>query len=262
MESGRKANPRPKTGQVVLPIAKVAGLESVPSRYPQVTAPETLRRARAATDRTMSSTTIARIRATTVTVPLEAPLQHATAPTGAALCARSSRSKPTTASLGWVRWAAAAKARRRRSRAALVPPRARLVSARGAALQDLQPDRQPLQQPHPAACGHRVRLPGLHRAEAGRSGLRRARRQGARRGRVRQLSFLSLHRIRETGEGEVRTPDQLVEHALALKTKHGFRSHKLKGGVYPPDYELACYRALAGGVAGDSFRYDPNARSR
>ncbi|MFO1066982.1 MAG: enolase C-terminal domain-like protein [Geminicoccaceae bacterium] len=58
---------------------------------------------------------------------------------------------------------------------------------------------------------------------------------------------------------EVRTPAQLVEHARALKARHGFTSHKLKGGVFAPDHELACYRALAEAFPGDSFRYDPNA---
>lgn len=62
----------------------------------------------------------------------------------------------------------------------------------------------------------------------------------------------------ETGEGEVRTAQQVVDHASALVAEHGFRSHKLKGGVYPPDYELECYRALANAFPGDSFRYDPN----
>ncbi len=45
-----------------------------------------------------------------------------------------------------------------------------------------------------------------------------------------------------TGIGEVRTPEQLVANAAALKAKHGFKTHKLKGGVYPPAHELACYR--------------------
>jgi glucarate dehydratase len=62
----------------------------------------------------------------------------------------------------------------------------------------------------------------------------------------------------KTGEGEVRTAEQLVAHARALKSAHGFRVHKLKGGVYPPAHELACYRALARALAGDRFRYDPN----
>jgi len=58
---------------------------------------------------------------------------------------------------------------------------------------------------------------------------------------------------------EVRTIDQLVSHAKALKTKYGFTSHKLKGGVFPPGYELECYRALAKELQTDRFRFDPNA---
>ena len=58
----------------------------------------------------------------------------------------------------------------------------------------------------------------------------------------------------ETGQGEVRTPEQLVANAAALKRKHGFTSHKLKGGVYPPMHELACYRALAQSLPGERFR--------
>src|SRR5690606_12205965 len=61
-----------------------------------------------------------------------------------------------------------------------------------------------------------------------------------------------------TGGGEVRTPDQLVEHAVALKTEFGFTTHKLKGGVFPPEYELRCYRALAASLQGVRFRYVPN----
>ena len=60
------------------------------------------------------------------------------------------------------------------------------------------------------------------------------------------------------GTGEVRTPDQLVAEALALKHEHGFTTHKLKGGVFPPDYELACYRAVAEALPGVRFRFDPN----
>ena len=68
----------------------------------------------------------------------------------------------------------------------------------------------------------------------------------------------------KTGGGEVRTVDQLVAHAKELKAKHGFFAHKLKGGVFDPVYELKCYRAVAeelgsGPMEGDSFRFDPNA---
>jgi len=66
------------------------------------------------------------------------------------------------------------------------------------------------------------------------------------------------------GSGEVRTVDQLVAHAKDLKAKYGFTSHKLKGGVFDPVYELECYRAVAAELgtdtrSGDSFRFDPNA---
>ena len=60
------------------------------------------------------------------------------------------------------------------------------------------------------------------------------------------------------GKGEVRSADQLVAEARALKQTHGFTSHKLKGGVFPPEYELECYRALAAALPGDRFRFDPN----
>jgi glucarate dehydratase len=68
----------------------------------------------------------------------------------------------------------------------------------------------------------------------------------------------------KTGEGEVRTIEQLVDHAKDLRNKHGFTSHKLKGGVFDPVYELKCYRALAKELGtntreGNSFRFDPNA---
>jgi glucarate dehydratase len=61
------------------------------------------------------------------------------------------------------------------------------------------------------------------------------------------------------GSGEVRTIEQLVAHARELKDRYGFTSHKLKGGVFAPEYELECYRAIAAALDGDSFRFDPNA---
>ncbi len=63
---------------------------------------------------------------------------------------------------------------------------------------------------------------------------------------------------RERG-GEVRTADQLLAHARALKALYGFKAHKLKAGVFPPDYELELFRALAAEFPKDSVRYDPNA---
>src|SRR5262249_26184238 len=81
---------------------------------------------------------------------------------------------------------------------------------------------------------------------------------GPLRDRVPFASYLFFRYPGEKG-GEVRTVDQLVANAKALKKQHGFRSHKLKGGVFHPDYELECFRALAGAVPGDRVRFDPNA---
>ena len=83
-------------------------------------------------------------------------------------------------------------------------------------------------------------------------------------GRLRdRVPFASYLFFRYAGSNndvdEVRTADQLVAHARDLKARHGFTSHKLKGGVFPPEYELDCYRAVAGALEGDRFRFDPNA---
>jgi glucarate dehydratase len=75
-----------------------------------------------------------------------------------------------------------------------------------------------------------------------------------------RVPFASYLFFRYPGDraGEVRTAEQLVANACELKARHGFTSHKLKGGVFHPDYELECYRALASAVPGDRVRFDPN----
>ncbi len=77
---------------------------------------------------------------------------------------------------------------------------------------------------------------------------------------VRFASYLFYrYPNQESGEGEVRTIEQLIAHTRELKDRYGFTTHKLKGGVFPPDYELACYLALAEAFPEDRFRFDPNA---
>src|SRR5438445_5226339 len=83
---------------------------------------------------------------------------------------------------------------------------------------------------------------------------------GRLRDRVAFASYLFFRYANPKDEsGEVRNADQLVAHAKELKEQHGFSSHKLKGGVFPPEYELECYRTLASELSGDRFRFDPNA---
>jgi glucarate dehydratase len=79
------------------------------------------------------------------------------------------------------------------------------------------------------------------------------------RDRVPFASYLFYRYAAADGHGAIRTADQLVAHARELKTRYGFRSHKLKGGVFPPAHDLECYRAVAESLPGDSFRFDPNA---
>ena len=83
-------------------------------------------------------------------------------------------------------------------------------------------------------------------------------------GRVRdEVGFASYLFYRypnpDTGDGEVRTVDQLIDHVRALRAEHGFSAHKLKSGVFHPDYELECYQVIAAAFPDDPLRYDPNA---
>src|SRR5436305_11003298 len=63
---------------------------------------------------------------------------------------------------------------------------------------------------------------------------------GALRDRVPFASYLFFRYAGGKG-GEVRTAEQLVATVTELKQQNGFTSHKLKGGVFHPDYELECY---------------------
>ncbi|RAP74066.1 enolase C-terminal domain-like protein [Paenibacillus montanisoli] len=72
-------------------------------------------------------------------------------------------------------------------------------------------------------------------------------------------SYLFYRLPNEKGEAEVRTVQQLIDHCRELKNQYGFTVHKLKGGVFHPDYELECYKALAAAFPQDKLRYDPNA---
>jgi glucarate dehydratase len=82
---------------------------------------------------------------------------------------------------------------------------------------------------------------------------------GKLRDRVPFASYLFFRYANEDGQGEVRTADQLVDYTAELKRRYGFKTHKLKGGVFPPEYELACYEALGQSFPTDAIRYDPNA---
>jgi glucarate dehydratase len=61
-----------------------------------------------------------------------------------------------------------------------------------------------------------------------------------------------------TGKGGETTADEIVAHARDLKRRHGFATHKLKAGVFPPAHEIEVYQALAAAFPQDRLRIDPN----
>ncbi|MEW9519131.1 enolase C-terminal domain-like protein [Streptomyces tubercidicus] len=63
----------------------------------------------------------------------------------------------------------------------------------------------------------------------------------------------------EDSWGEILTPEQLVGAARRMTEEYGFRSIKLKGGVFAPQEETEAVRALADAFPGHPLRIDPNA---
>ncbi|HVY51070.1 MAG TPA: enolase C-terminal domain-like protein [Devosia sp.] len=66
------------------------------------------------------------------------------------------------------------------------------------------------------------------------------------------------YRDRKTGLGGETSPDEIVTHVKDLVKRHGFRTHKLKGGVFPPDHDIAVMEALGAAFPRDGLRLDPN----
>ncbi|PRC46626.1 glucarate dehydratase, partial [Mycobacterium sp. ITM-2017-0098] len=59
--------------------------------------------------------------------------------------------------------------------------------------------------------------------------------------------------------GEALDPDGLVAQARRIIDEYGFTAIKLKGGVFPPEEEMAAIEALARAFPGVPLRLDPNA---
>ena len=82
---------------------------------------------------------------------------------------------------------------------------------------------------------------------------------GALREEVAFASYLFFRDFdKKTGKGGEETAEQMVAHAKALKAEHGFTAHKLKAGVFTPDHELEVFRAVANTFPKDGVRIDPN----
>lgn len=59
--------------------------------------------------------------------------------------------------------------------------------------------------------------------------------------------------------GAALDPDGIVEQAKRMHADFGFSAFKLKGGVFPPDQEVAAIHALRAAFPGHPLRLDPNA---
>jgi glucarate dehydratase len=206
----------------------------------------------------MAATTIAAIRATPVTVPLEAPLRHSNGAHWGRFVRTIVEVETTDGYVGLGEMGGggedATRAFKALERYLVGHDVFRLEAMRLAICNptaSLYNNRTQLHAALEFACldviGQKLGVP-VHALLGGK--LRDA---------VEFASYLFFRYPNEQGANEVRTAEQLVANALALKAKHGFRTHKLKGGVFPPDYELACYRALAKALPGERMRYDPNA---
>ena len=83
---------------------------------------------------------------------------------------------------------------------------------------------------------------------------------GALREEVPFASYLFFrYNNEQTGAGGEESPDAIVSHARELADRCGFTTHKLKAGVFHPDHELEVFRALATAFPEDRVRIDPNA---
>jgi glucarate dehydratase len=83
---------------------------------------------------------------------------------------------------------------------------------------------------------------------------------GALRDRVPFASYLFYRYFDPvTGVGGETTADEIVRHAFDLKERYGFTTHKLKGGHFPPDHDLEVMQALGSAFPADQLRLDPNA---
>ena len=83
---------------------------------------------------------------------------------------------------------------------------------------------------------------------------------GALREEVPFASYLFFrYRNEQSGVGGEESAEEMVQYAKQLVAANGFTTHKLKAGVFHPDHEVAVFRALANAFPKHRVRIDPNA---
>ena len=79
------------------------------------------------------------------------------------------------------------------------------------------------------------------------------------RDRVEFSAYLFYKYAGDDPWGEVMSPERMLGLATRFRERHGFRCHKVKGGVLPPDEEIETLRLLRRAFPRDRLRIDPNA---
>jgi len=83
---------------------------------------------------------------------------------------------------------------------------------------------------------------------------------GALREKIPFISYLFFRYANEdTDVGGESTPEEMVAHTRDLVDKCGFKTHKLKAGLFPPRHEIAVMEALHHAFPEDGLRIDANA---
>ena len=202
--------------------------------------------------------TIANIRATTVAVPLEAPLRHANGTHWGRFVRTIIEVIDTDGQSGWGEMGGGGES----AEQAVLSLKSYLIGHDPIALEQL---RWKLMNPTASLYNNRMQLhAAVEMACIDLAGKRRGMRAcdllgGAIREEVRFASYLFYRYENEDGSagGETHV-DDIVQMATHLKKEHGFTTHKLKGGHFAPNHDIEVMEALASAFPQDTLRLDPN----
>lgn len=201
---------------------------------------------------------IADIRATTVTVPLEAPLRHSMGAHWGRFVRTMVEVVDDEGRSGWGEMGGGGES----AEAAI---RGLLPYLKGHDPLQLEQLRWKIMNPTASLYNNRIQLHAAIEMAcmdlAGKTlGIRACDLLGgALRERVPFASYL-FYRYRDERDelGGETTPEEVVAHARDLKQRCGFTTHKLKGGHFAPDHDVAVMEALADAFPDDLLRLDPN----
>ena len=202
--------------------------------------------------------TIADIKATTVAVPLEAPLRHANGTHWGRFVRTIIEVIDTEGRSGWGEMGGGGES----AESSVLGLKDYLVGHDPIQLEQL---RWKLMNPTASLYNNRMQLhAAVEMACMDLAGKQRGLRAcdllgGAIRENVPFASYLFYRYENGAGTaGGETSAEEIVAMARQLKEAHGFTTHKLKGGHFAPDHDIAVMEALADAFPEDTLRLDPN----